>query len=157
MNKQGFTLIEILITLSLVGFLTGSLFVGFENYTQRSLDLKGRSSVTNFINRTQNYINFENWKDNPDKNLIFTLSSSEFSLKTSDNIQIFENNGFEYFDLAQDSMQITFTSKSSCQIRVLGNNENLESKNLMLKNKLGQKALEIYSDQKNCYLEILKI
>ena len=58
MNKQGFTLIEILIVLSVVAFLSTTLFVGFENYTQRSVDLKSRNSVIAFINNSQNYINF---------------------------------------------------------------------------------------------------
>ena len=151
MNKQGFTLIEILIVISLVAFLSTSLFVGFDNYTQRSRDLKARNSVIEFINKSQNYINFENWKDSADKKLFFLMNSDEFSLKDSDGL-ILESDSFKDFELNEDSLRIEFETKQDCSLGVDG-----EYKNLVLENKEGRKALEIFSDNKNCYIEILKI
>ena len=152
MNKQGFTLIEILIVISLVAFLSTSLFVGFDNYTQRSRDLKARNSVIEFINKSQNYINFENWKDSADKKLFFLMNSDEFSLKDSDDVEIFKSQSFKDFELNEDSLQIEFDTKQDCSLGA-----NVKSKNLVLENKEGRKALEIFSDNKNCYIEILKI
>ena len=152
MNKQGFTLIEILIVISLVAFLSTSLFVGFDNHTQRSRDLKARNSVIEFINKSQNYINFENWKDSADKKLFFLMNSDEFSLKDSDDVEIFKSQSFKDFELNEDSLQIEFDTKQDCSLGA-----NVKSKNLVLENKEGRKALEIFSDNKNCYIEILKI
>jgi len=152
MNKQGFTLIEILIVLSVVAFLSTTLFVGFENYTQRSVDLKARNSVIDFINKSQNYINFENWKDSPNKKLIFKMNENEFSLKDSENKEIYSSLGFEEFDLKNESLEIEFENKSTCSF-VGGANE----KSLAMFNKENIKALEVFSNEKNCYLEILKI
>ena len=152
MNKQGFTLIEILIVLSVVAFLSTTLFVGFENYTQRSVDLKSRNSVIAFINNSQNYINFENWKDSPNKKLIFKMNKNEFSLKDSENKEIYNSLASEEFDLKNESLEIEFENKSTCSFEG-GVNE----KSLAMFNKENIKALEVFSNNKNCYLEILKI
>ncbi|MBT5346337.1 type II secretion system protein [bacterium] len=151
MNKQGFTLIEILIVISLVAFLSTSMFVGFENYTQRSSDLRARNSVIEFINKSQNYINFENWKDSADKKLIFLMNSEEFSLKDGD-VLIFGSDSFNDFELNEGSLRIEFDTKQDCSL-----GDGVQSTNLVLENKEGRKALEIFSDNKNCYIEILKI
>lgn len=152
MNKKGFTLIEILIVIAIVAFLSTSMFFGFENYSQRSLALKSRNSVIEFINKSQNFINFENWKDSPEKKLIFEIKKENFSLKDSDQKVLYESKSNLNFDIRDEFLTIEFESPNKCKI-----NDNLDSKTIILYDANNQKALEIFSDNKNCYLEILKI
>ena len=80
------------------------------------------------------------------------MNENEFSLKDSENKEIYNSLAFEEFDLKNESLEIEFENKSTC-IFEGGANE----KNLAMFNKENIKALEVFSDDKNCYLEILKI
>ncbi len=173
MFKQGFTLIEILIVVTLIGILTTSLFVNFDVLSRQSLEYKQRNAFTTFVNQSLNYINFENWKTSVDTVLYFKINDAGLKLlkvvgeegegggggEEEEGIKGLEDGELDLINLTPVDISIKFSSNNSCEItnnNPAGGDNPVESISIPFENVNAKTIFQLKSDNKNCYIELLK-
>ncbi len=171
MFKQGFTLLEILIVVTLIGILTTSLFVNFDVLSRQSLEYKQRNAFTTFVNQSLNYINFENWKTSVDTVLYFKINDEGLKLlkvvgeegeeeggEEEEGIKVLLAGELDLINLTLVDISIKFSSNNSCEItnNPAGGDNPVESISIPFENVNAKTIFQLKSDNKNCYIELLK-